>query len=71
VRCGNVSRKQSGLCLFVECRGGVVEGQELDPNPMPLFFVFSLFCFFHVLCFVHHLGTKTMCSASNGKEKPR
>ena len=30
-----VSRKQSGLCVGVECRGGNVEGEELDPNPIP------------------------------------
>jgi len=30
-----VSRKQSGVCVFVECRGGVVEGEELGPNSMP------------------------------------
>ena len=35
-----MSCKQSGVWVFVECRGGVVEGEELDPNPMlfPLFF---------------------------------
>jgi len=40
VRRGEVSRKQSGVCLFEESRGVVIEGKELDPNPMPLFFSF-------------------------------
>ena len=35
VRRGKVSRKQSEVCVFVECRGGVVEGEELDQNLMP------------------------------------
>jgi len=36
VRREEVSRKQSGVCVFrVECRGGVVEGEELHSNLMP------------------------------------
>jgi len=44
-----------------------------DPNPMPfVFFSFFFFSFFlHVLCFIRHLGTKTTCCPSYGKEKPR
>jgi len=48
-----------------------VEEMVRDPNPMPFFSFFFFFCFFlHVLCFIRHLGTKTTCSASYGKEKP-
>jgi len=36
-----------------------------EPKSHAFFFIF-----FHVLCFIHHLGTKTTCSASYGKEKP-
>ena len=46
---------------------GCVKEMVRDPNLMPFF---SIFSFFHVLCFIHHLGTKTTCSASDGKEKP-
>jgi len=54
---------------------GCVEEMVCDPNLRPLFFhffqLFFLFLFlFHVLCFIPHLGTKTTCSASYGKEKP-
>ena len=34
------------------------------------FFFFFLFFVFYGLCFIHHLGTKTTWSASDGKEKP-
>ena len=65
-----MSSKQSGVCLSVECRGGVVVGAELDPNLMPLlFFCFSFVLFFLVLCIKQLLETKTTCSASYGKEK--
>ena len=43
-----MSCKQSGVCVYVECRGGVVEGEELDQNLLPVFFLFfSLFSFYH------------------------
>jgi len=45
---------------------GGVEEIVRDPNPMSF-----LFFFFDVLCFIRHLGTKTTCSASYDKEKPR
>jgi len=44
-RRGVMSRKQGGVGVLVECRGGVVEGEELDPN-LHLFFPF--FYFYHV-----------------------
>jgi len=51
--------------------GGVAEGELLDPNLMPFFqFFFNIF-FFHVRCFIRQLGTKSTCSTSYGKEKPR
>jgi len=40
---------------------GCVREMVRHPNPAPFFF---LFFFFHVLCFIHPLGTKTRCSAS-------
>jgi len=43
---GRGSCKQSGVCVLVKCRGGVVEGKELDPNPMPFFFLFFFYFFF-------------------------
>jgi len=45
---------------------GCVAEMVRDPHSMPLFHSF----FFHLLCFIRHLGTKTMCSASYGKAKP-
>jgi len=35
-----VSCKQRGVCVYVECKGGVVEGKKLDPNLMPFFYFF-------------------------------
>jgi len=46
---------------------GGVEEIVRGPNPRRFFFFFFLF---YVLCFIHHLGTKTTCSASYGKEEP-
>jgi len=43
---------------------GCVEEMVRDPNLMP--FLFFLSC----ALFYRHLGTKTTCSASYGKEKP-
>jgi len=48
---------------------GCVREMVRDPNPLPFFFSL-FFLFLHVLCFIRHLGTKTTCSASYGKEKP-
>jgi len=50
----------------ISIAGGVVE-MVRDPNPMPFYL---LLCFFHVVGFIRHLGTKTTCSASYSKEKP-
>ena len=46
VRRREVSCKESGVCVFVECRGGVVVGEELDLNLMPFFVFFFLLFFF-------------------------
>ena len=43
-----MSRKQSQVCVLVECRGVVAKSASLNPNPMP-FFIFS---FFYLICFV-------------------
>jgi len=67
VACGVLSRKQSGMCILVACRGGGVEGEELDPNLLP----FVTLLFFSCDLFICQLGTKTTCSASYGKEKPQ
>ena len=42
---------------------GCVREMVCDPNRLSFFFFF-FFSFFHVLCFIHRLGTKTTCSAS-------
>ena len=55
MRRGLLSRKQSGVGVDVACRGGgVVEGEELDPNPMSFSFFFSFFYIIHSL----FLGTR-------------
>jgi len=42
-----------------------------EPKSDVCFFIYYFFIFlYHVLCFIHSLGTKTTCSASYGKEKP-
>jgi len=74
---------ESGWMLTMKTHGvefsiaGGVEEIVRAPNPMSFFSLsfffflfFFLFLFFHVLCFIRHLGTKTTCSASYGKEKP-
>ena len=43
MRGGKVSGKPSAVCVYVECKGGVVEGEELDPNPMS-FYLFFIMC---------------------------
>jgi len=35
VRRGEVSNKQSSVCVFVESKGSVVDGEEVNPNIMP------------------------------------
>jgi len=60
-----MSRNQSGVCVFVECRRGVVEGEELALNLAPffflLFFFFSLFFFFFFFFIMRSLflGTRS------------
>jgi len=68
-RCGSLSCKQTRMCVYVECRGGVAEGEELGSNPKRFFLLFFFLILYHVLCINQLRGTKTMCSASYGKEK--
>jgi len=70
-----IRRRERGWMFTINTHGvdfslsGCVEEMVRDPNPMTFFF-FLFFFLFHVLCFICHLGTKTTCSASYGKEKP-
>ena len=41
-----MSCNQSWVCVFEECMRGVVEGEELDLNPMSFFISSLFFCFF-------------------------
>jgi len=52
---------------------GCVEKMLPDPNPMSFlfYFIFIFYVLFKLLCFIRHLGAKTKCSGSYGKEKPR
>ena len=56
---GVFSRKLSGVCVYVECRGWVVEGAELVPNVILFFLFFFLFLLSSTLSY-QLLGTKTM-----------
>jgi len=47
VRRKMVSRKQSGVCVFVECRAGVVEGEALGPKSHAFFLFYSFFFFYY------------------------
>jgi len=42
VRCEEVSHKQSGVCLLVECMGVVVKGESLNMSctAFPLAYIF-------------------------------
>jgi len=42
-----MSCKQSWVCVYEECMRGVVEREELDPNPMSFFISSLLFLFFY------------------------
>ena len=60
-----MSHKQRGVCIYVECRGGVVEGKELDPNLMS-FFSFSFFFYIMRLLL---LGTRSFVQRLVCKEQ--
>jgi len=66
VRRQEVSRKRSRLCVLVERKGGVVEGEEFDPNHMPFFF--SFFFLYHV--FIVFRYNKLRVALGMEKTKP-
>ena len=59
-----LTRNSHGIEISIA--GGVQE-MVRDPNPKPLFFIFS---FFFILDLFRLLGTKSACSASYGIKKP-
>jgi len=63
----DVCCKQSRACVYLGCRGGAVEGEELAEILCLFFFLFLTFLF--ILDLFGLLGTQSACSASYAVQK--